>query len=94
MNQLVLINVNRSSTQSFFAFSSAMARALTDISIPMPFALLFSFNKDVIIHPDPTPNSKINGLFLLFIILIAFSSNISVSGLGDSTSSETLNSYL
>ena len=52
-----------------------------------------AFNIDIIRHPDPTPKSAILAS-LLHIISIAFSTKISLSGLGDNTSEFTLNSYL
>ena len=45
----------------FFFF--AIFIALFEISIATPFDFFNSFNKEIIIQPDPVPTSKIKGFY-------------------------------
>ena len=59
------------------------------ISIPVPLNLLLSLRIDKIMHPDPTPISKIFKFVLFFVISKTLWTINSVSGLGINTSLET-----
>ena len=65
-------------------FVIAIFSALVEISIPIPLDLFNSCNNEIIIHPEPVPTSKINGL-RPSKYLANFSTKISVSGLGIKT---------
>ena len=47
---------------SFLEFFFAIVRALSDLSIPVPYEFLNSFNIDNSIQPEPVPISKIFNL--------------------------------
>ena len=67
-----------------------MLIAFFDLSTPIPLALISSFNKDIKIHPEPVPMSKIlKKSFLLFMWDNIKSINTSVSGLGIRTERST-----
>ena len=59
--------------------------------MPKPFIILFSFNIDNKIQPEPVPKSRIFLTSFLLIKLLAISTINSVSGLGSKTSLDIKN---
>ena len=58
-SKLTFLNDARLSTCCKIEFFFAIAIAFVDLSTPIPLALTNSFNKDIRIHPEPVPMSKI-----------------------------------
>ena len=80
-----LINLVLLSICCNFALVFAIFIAFLDISIPVPTNFGLSFNKDINMHPDPVPISKICNLEFLKKSFNTCSIISSVSGLGIST---------
>jgi len=85
--------IKESSRLYLFAFSLAIEIAFEDISIAETLDWGRLFFKDIAMHPDPVPMSRID-IFLLKFSCIIRSTSSSVSGLGIRVSSFYLYSRL